>query len=322
MGAIAIAIGVVLGGLAWAFWRGKERREAAPARPTASSAMPGPASTPTPQPPWLPRTGAELDQLAQTTRTWMNLVPHADDLELARVVWGFHWRGVPFPQPSLDVECPAALELLERVIAAVRAEDAELARSPTRAKAQAEDAEPPSDTRAEPTEPIASTPAASIRDTPTPGCFYRVRHDDDMLGAAGIAARALSEATKQAARRKGWSDERADARAKRLASKLSAQTAYAELIQRCEHNLLDGHDPLVEGEPLWLPPLRTSGLLNRDRRRPVVLDARPWPDGSSRLEPPPTTQPILLAVGAEQTREFVRERVNVELRLCKPEAAD
>lgn len=311
-GAVAIAIGLVLGGLAFAFWRKKrlEKRDEAVPAPAWSAPVPVSAPAPTPQPLWLPRTAAEIEQLAETTRTWMRLVPHADDHELARVVWGFHWRGVPFPQPSHDAECPPALALLERIIAAVRADDAESA-SDTGADAD----EPTRDPRAD--EPLAPTSEASVRDTPTPGSFYRVRHDDELLGAAGIAARAVGEATKNAARRRGWSAERADARATRLASKPSVQAAYAELIQRSEYNR-DG----VEGERLWLPPLRTSGLLDRDRRRPVVLDARPWPDGSSRLEPPPTTHPTPLADGAEQTRESDRECVNVELRLCVPEAAN
>ena len=44
--------------------------------------------------------------------------------------------------------------------------------------------------------------------------------------------------------------------------------------------------PLREGSLLWLPPINTPAVRDRGRRPQVSFDSQPWPNGSSRLEPP------------------------------------
>jgi len=166
-----------------------------------------------------------------------------------------------------------ALDLLREVIAVARAEQPETVVDETPAPV---------------TSPTARATVAPICEIPTPGCFYRVRDEDDLLGAAGIAARALCEAAMDAARRKGWAAPRAESRAKRLASKAKAQTAYTELICRGEWNSQQRARELSDGALLWLPPLCERGLLDPTRSRRVRVDPRPWSDGTTRLEPPPT----------------------------------
>jgi hypothetical protein len=121
--------------------------------------------------------------------------------------------------------------------------------------------------------------------SPTPGSFYRVRHGENLLGATGIAARALHAAVVDAARRRGQAAEKAEGRAQRLASEARAQATYADLIQRGTWNGQHGPD-LLEGTLLWLPPLHRFKLLDRSWQRRVSLDPHLWPDGSSKLEPP------------------------------------
>src|SRR5690606_16576481 len=74
LGALAIAVGLVLGGLAWAYWRSNQPRE-------SDNAAPGPVCAPTPalEPLWVPGTPSEIEQLFQTARGWSKLIPHADD---------------------------------------------------------------------------------------------------------------------------------------------------------------------------------------------------------------------------------------------------
>src|SRR5690606_3127114 len=268
LGALAIAVGLVRGGLAWAYWRSKQQHE-------SRSATPGPAAPmPAPEPLWIPRTPSEIEQLLQTARGWLRLIPYADDIDLARVVWARHWYGVPFPRRSPVFERPGtaeALDLIYRIIEVVRAEELEAAANDVAAPAL------------EPVEPTDE--AAPIRETPTPGCFYRVRRDDELLGAAGIAARALCEAAIDAGRRRGWPNARAEGRAKKLSSKPRLQSAYTDLIHRSEWNAR--HFPeLSEGALLWLPPLCERGLLDRSRSRRVRLDPRLWAEGTTKLEPP------------------------------------
>jgi hypothetical protein len=271
LGAMAIAVGLVLGGLAFAYWRSTQR-------PEAASAVPAPAlvSTPAPEPLWMPSTRSEINQLLETARTWLTLSPQADDHDVARMVWISHWRGIPFPRDSQVADRHAladVVELVDRVVVAARAEQSKPAV-----------ANPPTPPHTE--EPDAADSVVPIRDTPTPGSFYRIRPGDELLGAEGIVAKALCEAAIDAGRRKGWSLAKAEGRASKLASKPEARATYADLIHRSAWNT-GSADTLTEGALLWLPPVWRARLVDRTRGRQIVLDPRPWPDGSSRQEPPP-----------------------------------
>jgi hypothetical protein len=190
------------------------------------------------------------------------------------MVWAAYWQHVPFPRLGSVASRPGvgeALDLVFGVIAAARAE-------PSRAVAS----EPT--TRDKPTKQPDTT-VAPVCDSPTPGSFYRVRRGDDLLGDTGIAARALCEAVLDAGRRRGQAIGKARGRAQRFARDARAQATYADLIQRGMWNSRHGPQ-LVEGALLWLPPLHRVQLLDRSRTRRVSLDPHPWPDGSSKLEPP------------------------------------
>ena len=45
-------------------------------------------------------------------------------------------------------------------------------------------------------------------------------------------------------------------------------------------------------ELLWLPPLRRDALLDPKRKHPIVAEGLYWPDGSSKLDPPPWVQEL------------------------------
>lgn len=45
-------------------------------------------------------------------------------------------------------------------------------------------------------------------------------------------------------------------------------------------------------ELLWLPPLRRDALLDPKRKNPIVVEGLYWPDGSSKLDPPPWVQDL------------------------------
>jgi hypothetical protein len=274
--AAAVAMGLALGGLAWALWRGRDRdrvsRSPAPAIAHMPAPVPAPAPAPAPEPLWMP-TRAEIDRMVQGIRGYTRLAPHTDDDALAQMVWAAYWQHVPFPRLG-SVASPGVGEALDLVFGVIAAARAELSRTVA--------SEPM--TRDEPTE-RPDTTAAPVRDSPTPGSLYRVRPGDTLLGDAGIAARAVCAAVLDAARRRGQAIGKARGRAHRFASEARAQATYADLIQRGMWNTQHGPQ-LVEGALLWLPPLDRVRLLDRSRTRRVSLDPHPWPDGSSKLEPP------------------------------------
>jgi hypothetical protein len=45
-------------------------------------------------------------------------------------------------------------------------------------------------------------------------------------------------------------------------------------------------------ELLWLPPLRRDALLDPKRKHPIVAEGLYWPDGSSKMDPPPWVQEL------------------------------
>lgn len=45
-------------------------------------------------------------------------------------------------------------------------------------------------------------------------------------------------------------------------------------------------------ELLWLPPLRRDALIDPKRKNPIVVEGLYWPDGSSKLDPPPWVQEL------------------------------
>lgn len=136
----------------------------------------------------------------------------------------------------------------------------------------------------------ATAPTEPVCETPRPGHFYRVRAGEVLLGEEGIVAQALREAVLDAARERGLSLSRARLRARRLAAKQSTQRAYAAMISTCQWNRRRAAQR-VPGAVLWLPPLSRASLLERKQGRRVVLEQRPWPDGVSKLEPPPDQHP-------------------------------
>lgn len=275
--AAAIAIGLVLGGLAWAWWRRRQAAVASVPAPVAHATIPVAEPAPAPARVWVPQTWAEIQRMLRGVGAWIRLAPHTDDHQLAQTIWAAFWGDAPFPRLGSDDPRPGvgeALDVVFEVIAMARAEY----------NSQSVSAEPVP-TSEEPTEQL-DTADASVCDSPTPGSFYRVQRGDDLLGDGGIAARALCTAVLDAAQRRGRAPEKAQGRAERLASDPRAQATYADLIQRGAWNGQHG-DELVEGALLWLPPLHRVRLLDRSRQRRVSADPEPWPDGSSKLEPPP-----------------------------------
>jgi hypothetical protein len=150
--------------------------------------------------------------------------------------------------------------------------------------------------------PVSERPglAEMTSEVPTPGYFYRVRAEDELLGEAGIAARAVHTAALAAAQARGWPTNKVEARARKFASKPRIQKAYAELVAESDWNA-GRVEPLVEGTLLWLPPLRQFSLMDRSRQREIHVETRPWPDGSSKLAPPPWLRETLASSEALAT---------------------
>ena len=64
------------------------------------------------------------------------------------------------------------------------------------------------------------------------------------------------------------------------------QTTYKGLLQQSKWNAGRLY-PLRAGTVLWLPPITTPAVRGRGREPKIAFDPSPWPDGSSRMEPPP-----------------------------------
>ena len=279
LGAVAVTLGLTLGALAWVWWRRTQRQDQQ-TQPELRVATQPPASV-VAQPPVsaavsLPQTPEDLEQLLQSARVWLRMSPQAEDRDIACLVWSWHWRDVPYPwrlHAHDDPSLAQALKIVSSVVATARAEPREPKQSEVPTRAEQPDLSP------------------LTRETATPGYFYRVRAGDELLGDDGIAAAALSEAALELARGKGWPPEKVEARARKLAGKVGAQTAYANLICKGEWNQRRA-DPLIEGELLWLPPLRRMSLFDRSRSRTIAVEPKRWPDGAKKLEPPPALRGI------------------------------
>lgn len=72
---------------------------------------------------------------------------------------------------------------------------------------------------------------ALTRAIPTPGYFYQAIEGERFLGDDGILARALYQAVLDAAKAKGWSTNKAQARAAALAADVKARVAYLSIVQ-------------------------------------------------------------------------------------------
>ena len=308
--AVAVTLGLAAGAFALYWWRRTKQREA-DAQPKAQTSLEQPATAVV----WLPRTPDEYDDLLVTARAFVNMTPDVDQLQ--RLVWAWHWRQ-PYPRahdPGNHSSVGQAIVLLRAIVETVWAERSAAQAQPPRSAVDAQPEPAPAPevfpTRApepetastpmpepeaiptpmpkpEPAPPPPSEPGLStlVCEAPTAGYFYRVREGDELVGDEGIAARALYMAALEAAVRKGWQPNRAQTRARKFAGKARAQAAYVEVIGRSEWNA-GALETLAEGALLWLPPLRSFSLLDRSRQRQVAVDTHPWPDGSSKLEPPP-----------------------------------
>ena len=86
--------------------------------------------------------------------------------------------------------------------------------------------------------------------------------------------------------RKGWTKDKAIAQVGKLAENTELLASYVDLLVSSRWNAQRVAN-LEIGTLVWLPPIRAVALLTRKREPEIKLDARAWPDGSSRLEPPP-----------------------------------
>lgn len=264
--AVAVTLGLGLGAFALYQWRRnqQEQIEAPPpalAHPTVSA------------PVWVPQTLEELEDLRLTARAFVHMTSNLDHQR--RLIWAWHWRGTPYPETQQAGDHPThwhAAEIVRALVDAARSEPP----PPTPERA-------PEMARSIPTTPELT---AFTSETPAPGSFYRVRASDELLGEDGIVSRVLYEAAIAVATRKGWPADKAEGRARKVAAKRDAQEAYLELLGQSEWNT-GQLEPLWEGTLLWLPPLRRMSLLDRSRSRRICVEPRAWPDGSSKLEPPP-----------------------------------
>jgi hypothetical protein len=293
MGALAVTVGLTAGAFALYWWRCKKQREAeTPCKPSAGRA---PRTTVL----WVPQTREGVEDLLKTARVFVKMTNNLDATR--RLVWAWHWRSVPYPVTEHPGDHPSLRQAKELVRTVV---DAAWAEPPApRATAAPQEA-------ALATETVVSSPAVESRtpvsgkpsladmtsEVPTPGYFYRVRAEDKLRGEDGVAARAVHAAALVAARAKGWLPSKAEARARRFAGKARIHEAYAEIIAESEWSARCV-EPLVEGALLWLPPLRQFSLMDRSRQRPFSLETRPWPDGSSKLAPPPWLREVLAESG-------------------------
>jgi len=239
----------------------------ASARPTAQPVRTSDGREPITEALALPSTPEELAGLRKLAMRFVEM--DEDEHGQERLLWKWVW-GVRFPRELLDEDHPSVGEALSlgRALLEVAREDV----------AAAEADEPP----------VVADDDAQLEaytcKTPTPGYFYRVREGEELLGEVGLAARALRAAVLELGQAQGLAPRKAEAKARRLAATHKAQEAYAKLV--CESSWNAGG--VTAGALLWLPPLRRSALLDRSRKRRVAVELQPWPDGKSKLEPPPS----------------------------------
>jgi hypothetical protein len=291
--ALAVTLGLAVGAFALYQWKRDKVATAQVSEAPAAEpheyvqATPVFGRRPLTEPMSLPRDQGDFERLMQTARVMVALTRKPDH-QLA-LTWAWTWSDTPYPGTSHPEDHPSVGEAKAIVAAAVEAARAERA-------AQDQPGEPVAARSVEIQEPAAEADrepgleAESIEEltceVPRPGYFFRVRAGDGLLGDAGIATGALLVEAMAIGFDKGWEREVIEERAAKLAAMAHARATYAELIRKSSWN--SGRvEQLAEGTMLWLPPLEQLRLGERKRRTRVALDARPWPDGSSRLEPPP-----------------------------------
>jgi hypothetical protein len=293
--ALAVTLGLAVG--AFALYQWKRDKVATAQEADAPAAEPHEYVETTPvfgrrplmEPMSLPRDQADFEQLLQTARAMVALTRKPDQ-QLA-LTWAWTWSETPYPETSHPEDHPSVGEAKALVAAAVEAARAERA-------TQAQPGETGAAT-SRPAEAQATAVEANVElgleaesieeftcEVPRPGYFFRVRAGDTLLGDAGIATGALLVEAMAIGFDEGWERELIEERAAKLAAKAHARAAYAELIRKSSWNA-GRVERLTERTLLWLPPLEQLRLGERNRRIRIPLDARPWPDGSSRLEPPP-----------------------------------
>ena len=131
-------------------------------------------------------------------------------------------------------------------------------------------------------------------EVPTPGYFYRVREDDELLGEASIAAQVLRRAVLDEAQAQGLPPHKAQTRAKALAGSVRTQKLYAALVVESRWNTA-GVRP---GARLWLPRVRWGVLLDRGRRQRAATA-----QAEQRLRAPPAQEEMSRA-DAKVTTSF------------------
>ena len=112
MGALAVTLGLAAGALALYWWRRKKQREAevVPRKPATGRA---PRTTAL----WVPQTREEVDDLLETARVFVKM---SRDLDTSRrLVWAWHWRGMPYPAKEHPGDHPSWQQAKQLVLAVV-----------------------------------------------------------------------------------------------------------------------------------------------------------------------------------------------------------
>jgi hypothetical protein len=235
----------------------------------------------------LPFAHDEFEKIMKMART---MVAFSRDPQGQLVLtWAWTWKGTPYPLSDHPDDHPSVRQAKKIVATAV-----ELARAERAAQAEREgeldEDELDEDEDDEHDEHDEQLTAESVEELtcelPRPGYFFCAREGDELLGDAGLVTGALLVEAMSVGFDAGWDRETTEAHASELAADTGARAAYAELIRESEWNAGQVEE-LAEGTLLWLPPLEPLTLGEGNRRPRIDVDARPWPDGSSRLEPPP-----------------------------------
>ena len=298
---VALTAGLVFGAVGL-FWYHRKQVDTQPKEQVQVVYAPAPAPPPVRQLQMTPMSQYDNERLVASARWWAKHASNEPREFVMQLMWRDVWPNVEYPGETHPGDHESVLQakgMIRFAMAAARYEYAQA--QPADAETEAKVTEPSGVTAtpviveppqspavAEVIGPRAIVPAkidALMSERPTPGRFYRV---DDELAEAGIeqlATLAVASATLEVAQRKGWTAEKAMARARKLLENTLLCSNYLDLIEQSQWNV-ERAMPLRAGQVVWLPPIHTASLL--DRRQPnACLDPPPWSDGSSRLEPPP-----------------------------------
>ena len=301
--AVALTAGVVFG-LAGLYWY---QRKQAPERPIAQSAPQVVyVSAPEPEPVrqltvQIPDDPYYKNKLKLYARFWANR-DNSPNLEVAKQrIWEDILPGVPYPGPAQRGDHPSVGRARLKIWLAIL--DALDEPQPTGSKSSADSVpvDPPSSESPSMTgsksppqsavveaKPLAPEKLAELTsEWPAPGRFCRLDAQHVELGVESVATQAIAAAVLQAAQREGWTAEKATERARKMMENAQLCSDYTSLLEQSRWNA-ERLPNLRVGQLVWCPPITTRPLLDRTRKPKARLDQRPWSDGSSRLEPPPS----------------------------------